>query len=285
MARCRLIGVWVVPGPDLTLGEKVALVLKGLTNRAGIEHICDEHNFDRDVFDQWCQAFVAGGTEKLDVMERAERLIGVGDYVDATLDYSLANYMLLGTLAKLITVLNQRDSYTKSHSDAVAQYSIEIGKHLGLDSDTMQTLYVAGTLHDVGKISISDHILNKREPLTDEEMELMKEHPRLAIELIGWEGNLRGISEAVYHHHERYDGSGYPKGLSGEHIPLLARILAVADAFSAMTTDRPYRPGMSQVAAARELADKAGTQFDPALVQVFVEKVLEIPPGELHDGS
>lgn len=274
-----------MPGSGLTLGEKVAIVLRGLNNRADIEGICDEHNIDRDAFDRWCHAFLAGGTEKLDITERAEKLIGEGDYVDATLDYSLANFLLLGTLAKLITVLNQRDSYTKRHSDVVAQYSIEIGKHLGLDSDTMQTLYVAGTLHDVGKISISDHILNKREPLTDREMELMKEHPRLAIELIGWEGSLRGISEAVYHHHERYDGSGYPEGLAGEDIPLLARILAVADAFSAMTTDRPYRPGMSQADAARELVDKAGAQFDPALVQVFVEKVLEIPPGEQHDGS
>jgi len=274
-----------VPGPDLTLGDKVALVLRGLCNQADIEHICNEHNIDPDSFERWCQAFLAGGTEKLDITIRAEELAGAGSYVDATLDYSLANFMLLGTLAKLITVLNQRDSYTKNHSDAVAQYCIEIGKQLELDSDTMQTLYVAGTLHDIGKISVPDHILNKTEPLTDEEAKYMKEHPRLAIELIGWEGSLRGIAEAVYHHHEHFDGSGYPEGLAGEEIPLLARILAVADAFSAMTTDRPYRPGMNHVDAAGELLDKAGTQFDPSIVEIFIRKVLRIPPNEPHDRS
>jgi HD-GYP domain-containing protein (c-di-GMP phosphodiesterase class II) len=272
-----LIGVWVVPGPDLTLGDKVALVLRGLSNPADIERICDEHNIDRDSFDRWCQAFLAGGTEKLDITVRAEQL-AAGSYVDATLDYSLANHLLLGTLAKLITVLNQKDSYTKSHSDAVAQYCIEIGKHLELDRDAMQTLYVAGTLHDIGKISVPDHILNKAEPLTEEEAQSMREHPRFAMELIGWEGSLKGISEAVYHHHEYYDGSGYPDGLAGEEIPLLARILAVADAFSAMTTDRPYRPGMNHADAAQELVDKAGIQFDPVIVDIFVQKVVKVQP-------
>jgi HD-GYP domain-containing protein (c-di-GMP phosphodiesterase class II) len=277
VSRHGLNGVWVVSGPDLTPGDKVALVLRGLSNPADIEDICDEHDIDRDSFDRWCQAFLAGGTEKLDITVKAENLAAAGSYVDATLDYSFANYLLLGTLAKLITVLDRRDSYTKNHSDAVAQYCIEIGEHLGLDSDTMQTLYVAGTLHDIGKISVPDHILNKAEPLTEEEVKLMKEHPRLAVELIGREGSLKGISEAVYHHHEHYDGSGYPEGLVGEQIPLLARVLAVADAFSAMTTDRPYRPGMNHSVAARELVDKAGTQFDPAIVETFVRKVLKIP--------
>ena len=98
------------------------------------------------------------------------------------------------------------------------------------------------------------------------------------MELIGWEGSLKGISEAVYHHHEYYDGSGYPDGLAGEEIPLLARILAVADAFSAMTTDRPYRPGMNHADAAQELVDKAGIQFDPVIVDIFVQKVVKVQP-------
>jgi HD-GYP domain-containing protein (c-di-GMP phosphodiesterase class II) len=279
------LGVYVVSGSDLSLGERVALVLRGSCNPSGIDALCEEYHIDRDDYDRWCQAFLAGGTERLDIMQRAESMTGGGSYVDTSLDYSLSNFMLLGVLAKLITVLNQRDSYTKRHSDDVAQYSIEIGKQLGLDSDTMQTLYVAGTLHDVGKISISDHILNKKGRLTDEEMALMREHPRLAIELIGSDGSLKGVAEAVYHHHERYDGKGYPEGLSGENIPLLARILTVADAFSAMTTDRPYRPAMSAAAAARELMQQAGAQFDPALVSIFVERVLRLPANELRERS
>lgn len=271
--------------PGLTLSEKVVLVLKATSDPSQIDAFCDQYKIDRDEFDRWCQAFVTGGTERLNVMDRAEKMVGVDRYIDATLDYSLSNYLLLGILAKLITVLNQRDSYTKRHSDDVAHYSIEIGKRLGLDSDTMQTLYVAGTLHDVGKISISDHILNKDDELTSEEMELMKEHPRLAVELIGTEESLQDISNAVYHHHEHYDGSGYPEGLVGEEIPLLSRILSVADAFSAMTTDRPYRPAMDSVDAARELVDKAGEQFDPVLVRIFVEQVLEIPLDKLQERS
>ncbi len=271
--------------PDLTLSEKAMLVLKAADDPSQIDAVCDRYNIERDEFDRWCQAFLSGGTERLVTMDKEGSTSRVESHVEATLDYLPSSHFLLRILARLIAVLNQRDSYTKQHSDDVAYYSIEIGKHLGLDSDTMQTLYIAGTLHDVGKIGISDHILNKDDELTSEEMELMKEHPRLAVELIGTEEGLQDVSKAVYHHHENYDGSGYPEGLAGEEIPLLARILAIADAFSAMTTDRPYRPAMRVVDAARELVNKAGTQFDPKLVPIFVERVLKIPLSKLQERS
>lgn len=271
--------------PGLTHGEKVGLVSKGANNPSQIGTSRKQDQIDRGEFNRRYPALVAGGSGQPSNMDRARNAAGVDTRPGDSLNRSLSNYLLLGILAKLIAVLDQRDSYTKSHSDDVAHYSIEIGKHLGLDSDTMQTLYVAGLLHDVGKIGISDHILNKRGDLTDEEMELMKRHPQLAVELIGTEGSFKEIAEAVYHHHERYDGTGYPDGLAGDQIPLLARILAVADAFSAMTTDRPYRPAMSIMNAARELVDEAGKQFDPVLVTIFVEKVLGIPLRELLERS
>jgi HD-GYP domain-containing protein (c-di-GMP phosphodiesterase class II) len=175
------------------------------------------------------------------------------------------------TLDALITAVDKRDHYTRRHSEDVTEYSLMIAEQIGLSQDTMRTLRLAGLLHDLGKIAIPDSILRKPGKLTDEEYEVMKQHPVFGWLIVGAIPSLSETLPAVRHHHERYDGRGYPDRLAGEDIPLLGRLMAVADAFSAMTTDRPYRKGMGLAEAVDQLHKGSGTQFDPAMVDAFVK--------------
>jgi diguanylate cyclase (GGDEF)-like protein len=173
-------------------------------------------------------------------------------------------------LDALVTAVDKRDRYTRRHSEDVTEYSLMIAEELGLSEDTTRTLRLAGLLHDLGKIGIPDAILRKPGRLTDEEHEVMKQHPVLGWLIVSAIPNLSETLPAIRHHHERYDGRGYPDGLAGEEIPLLGRLMAVADAFSAMTTDRPYRKGMPYVDAVTELRRGRGTQWDPEYVDAFL---------------
>jgi HD-GYP domain-containing protein (c-di-GMP phosphodiesterase class II) len=166
--------------------------------------------------------------------------------------------------------VDKRDRYTRRHSEDVTEYSLMIAEELGLSEDTTRTLRLAGLLHDLGKIGIPDAILRKPGRLTDEEHEVMKQHPVLGWLIVSAIPNLSETLPAIRHHHERYDGRGYPDGLAGEEIPLLGRLMAVADAFSAMTTDRPYRKGMPYADAVSELRRGRGTQWDPEYVDAFL---------------
>jgi diguanylate cyclase (GGDEF)-like protein/putative nucleotidyltransferase with HDIG domain len=175
------------------------------------------------------------------------------------------------TLDALVNAVDNKDHYTRKHSAHVAEYSASIVESLGFSKDKKEALRVAALLHDVGKIGLPDRILRKPGPLTHEEEDAVRQHSLLGSLMVSQHlpGNDE-VREAVLHHHERWDGSGYPAGLSGRSISMLGRILAVGDAYSAMTTDRPYRSGLSLETAIVELKKGSGKQFDPEVVNVFL---------------
>ena len=173
-------------------------------------------------------------------------------------------------LDALVTSVDNKDRYTRRHSDDVMEYSLMIARELGLDADTQQMIAVAALLHDVGKIGVPDHILRKPAALTAAEFDAIKQHPQMGAVIVRAIPLLEDTLDAVQHHHERWDGAGYPFGLKGNEIPLSARLMAVADAFSAMTTDRPYRQGMDRVKAISILKAGAGTQWDPGCVDALL---------------
>ena len=170
----------------------------------------------------------------------------------------------------LILAVDTKDRYTKRHSEDVARYAVFLGRCLGLDDDAIHILRVTGLLHDVGKIGIPDHILRKPGALSDAETQIVRQHVALGDIIVRDLPDIDQIRAGVRHHHERWDGHGYLDGLAGDEIPLVARILAVGDAFSAMTTTRPYRKALSVSEALRRLEDAAGTQLEERLVVAFV---------------
>ena len=175
-----------------------------------------------------------------------------------------------GTLDSMVTAVDNKDRYTRRHSEDVTDFALWIAAEMGQSDETMRDIRIGGLLHDVGKIGVPDSILRKPGRLTLDEYEIMKQHPSLGALLVGAMPGMESALDAVRFHHERWDGKGYPSGLAGEEIPLLGRILAVADAFSAMTTDRPYRKGMDWDKALAEIEANIGTQFDPSTASAFL---------------
>ncbi len=173
-------------------------------------------------------------------------------------------------LRSIISILEMYDAYTSGHSENVARISRRIAQAMGLTPEQVEQTYWAGFVHDVGKLLVPTEILNKTEPLTPEERVIIQTHPTKGREVLSQSSELREISVVVGHHHERWDGRGYPSGLVGREIPLLSRILAVADAYDAMTSDRAYRKGISSEEARQELRKHGGTQFDPQVVEAFL---------------
>ena len=170
----------------------------------------------------------------------------------------------------LVVAIDRKDRYTKLHSEDVAAYALFLADRLGLADDERASLRIAALLHDVGKIGIPDDVLRKPGRLTPYEFEIVKQHVALGDLIVRDVPDVAHIREGVRYHHERWDGNGYMLGLAGENIPLIARILAVADAFSAMTTSRPYRKAVATERALDELRAVAGTQLDASLVEAFV---------------
>lgn len=181
----------------------------------------------------------------------------------------------LNAISSLVNSLEAKDAYTKGHSEQVAYYAIVLGKQLGLDSKELALLQNAAYLHDLGKLGIKDSILLKPGRLDEEEYNLIKRHPEITVKILEPLGLKQDELDACFYHHERIDGSGYPKGLKGEEIPLLAKILSIADAYSAMISARPYRESMTAEQAVKELKQWAGLQFDKAIVDVFVKLIGE----------
>lgn len=179
------------------------------------------------------------------------------------------NDLLLGFVRSFVSTLDAKDPYTRGHSERVALIARCLGRELGLSNDDLKTIHLSGLLHDIGKIGVDDRILRKNGGLTDEEFEQIKRHPMIGYKILAGLKNLRHVLPGVRSHHENYDGSGYPDGLAGERIPLLARILAVADGYDAMGSDRPYRKGMPIEKIERIFREGAGSQWDPAVLDAY----------------
>lgn len=176
--------------------------------------------------------------------------------------------------ASMITALDLKDNYTAQHSAAVAQYSLDTASALGLPEKYRNVAHLAGLLHDLGKISVPDEILNSREPLGDEEWGVIQGHTGAGQNIVSNMNEFEELGRIIRHHHEHYDGRGYPDGLKGDDIPLISRIVAVADSYSAMVSERPYGHKRTPEEAISELRDQSGLQFDPRVVAGFL-KVLE----------
>jgi putative nucleotidyltransferase with HDIG domain len=174
------------------------------------------------------------------------------------------------TLEAMGDALDLRDEATEGHSRRVTAYTTALAQAMGLNSDELRVIARGAFLHDIGKIATPDSILLKPSKLSDEEMTIMKEHCERGYEMVRKIPFLREAAEIIYAHQERFDGSGYPQGLRGEEIPLGARIFAITDSLDAMTSDRPYRKGMTVAVATEEIARCAGKQFDPQIVEVFL---------------
>jgi diguanylate cyclase (GGDEF)-like protein/putative nucleotidyltransferase with HDIG domain len=178
-------------------------------------------------------------------------------------------------LKGLVIAVDTKDRYTKRHSEDVARYAMFIGARIGLDADTLRTIQVAGLLHDVGKIGIPDQILRKPGRLTAGELDVIAQHVVLGEMIVREIPDIDRVRDGIRNHHERWDGRGYVAGLSGEEIPLIGRVLAVADSFSAMTTTRPYRKALDLKEALARLGDAAGSQLDERLVKAFLDGLEE----------
>jgi HD-GYP domain-containing protein (c-di-GMP phosphodiesterase class II) len=183
--------------------------------------------------------------------------------------YQELKNLLVGLTRALTTAIDAKDTYTYGHSERVARIAVELGRDLGLDGDDLGDIYLAGLLHDVGKIGIRDEVLRKPGKLTPEEQDHIRQHVTIGYSILSDLRQIRNLLPGVLYHHERYDGGGYPDGLAGENIPLLARILAVADAYDAMTTARPYREPLPWRTVEDILAAGAGTQWDGRIVEAF----------------
>ncbi len=180
------------------------------------------------------------------------------------------------TIFAFVRAIDARDPYTARHSEKVAGYAVQLARALGLPPADCERIHLAGMLHDVGKVGLERSILHKPGRLTDDEWQQVREHPALSAHIIGAVSRFAPFVPGARHHHERFDGRGYPDGLAGRAIPLDARILAVADAYDAMTSDRSYRPALGHAEAISRLTADAGTQFDPVCVRAFA--ALDLDP-------
>jgi len=189
---------------------------------------------------------------------------------------------VLSTIYALAATLEARDKFTYGHSRRVSRYAVAVAEKMNLRPEQVALVSAAALLHDIGKVGIPDNVLNKNGKLMDEEWELLKQHPRLSATIVGHVPSLSACLAAVRHHHERWDGAGYPSGLKGEAIPIEARILCVTDSFEAMISERPYRSALTFKQAIAELEKCAGSQFDPAIVREFIPIALATAPDDIE---
>lgn len=261
----------------VALGLSLLLILGvGWLTASGLHILVVSPDFS--TFREWAVVssyFVLVGTILIIPLALLVRRIEIGLEKEHSLAVQLANaYRRVEsaydrTLVSLMTALDARDRETEGHSRRVADIAVAIGRELGLDDEDLKNLERGGLLHDIGKIGVSDLILHKPEELEAGEWDRMREHPEIGARIVGDIGFLSGAVPVIRHHHERWDGSGYPEGLEGAEIPLLARVFAVADTFDAMTSSRPYRQAQSSEAAVRFLERKAGELFDPEVVSAL----------------
>lgn len=178
------------------------------------------------------------------------------------------------TIGAIIQALHEKNQREEEHSKRVSAYCERLAQALGFNEKDAHEMVTAGLLHDIGKIAIAEYLLNKPGKLSQDEMEEVRRHPEIGYRILSSVNDVAEIAEFVLFHHEKWDGTGYPKGLKGEDIPIQARIIAIADSFDAMTSERSYKSSMTQDEAVLELVRNAGQQFDPEMTDVFINKVL-----------
>lgn len=240
--------------------------------RLDIQGYCEKS----DKFDQLLLLIESG----IKSIEQMNLIKNINDKLKNTNEKLEQSY--LDTIQTLRYTVEVKDPYTRGHSDRVSEFSVLIGKHLGLQEEQIHTLKIGGLFHDIGKIGVPDSILLKESRLTDDEYSQIKNHPTIGSHILSTATIFQDIIPIVKHHHERYDGKGYPSKLSGEDIPYLARIVAIADTFDAMTSKRPYRDALPIEKVKEEFIKGMGTQFDPSLADLFL-KLLENNFSEIQE--
>ena len=204
-------------------------------------------------------------------------------YLENSVLFQDARNLMMGLIRSMVSAVDAKDAYTCGHSERVALVARELAMIAGMPEQIIDEIYMAGLLHDVGKIGVPEAVLKKPGKLTPEEFEQMKQHPEIGAHILRDVQQLEKIIPGVLHHHERWDGKGYPRKLAGSDIPLAGRILCLADCFDAMTSNRTYRPALPFDVALREIKNGAGTQFDPELAEVFLRigeaRLLELTAG------
>jgi hypothetical protein len=261
---CKSLGQPVAPGfaDDATRAAVAPIRFEGAVRGVVAVAVCDEHaRLDAGQIDVLCEMSDMAAAALDHASSRDESRHEVSAHVNA-----------------LATAMDLRDRRTAAHSEDVAVLARTVGEMLQLEQPALVELEFAARLHDVGKIRVPDAVLNKPGPLDPEEREVMRCHSAWGAETLSGVPGLEVVATLVRFHHERWDGRGYPDGLTGACIPLASRIIAVCDAFGAMTCDRPYRAGVSASQALDELRSGAGTQFDPAVVDAFCEAVAQQAP-------
>lgn len=234
---------------------------------------CDEgYKLENELIITSISLGYATKTREHQLFEKTFKLAEESMYRKKLLEYKSFHSAIMDSIK---TTLFEKSNETEEHAERMADLAKQLGRVLGLDQEELVSLELVATLHDIGKISIDSKLLKKNSPLTEAEWAEIKKHPEVGYRIAQTVPELRKISEYILCHHERWDGKGYPQGLKGEEIPLLARILAIVDAYDAMTQDRSYRRAMSQEDAIAELQCHAGSQFDPTLVAVFIHDVIE----------
>ena len=190
---------------------------------------------------------------------------------------------LLNAVSTLAMALEAKDPYTRGHSQRVSHYSVQIARELGLAEREIEAIRLAGILHDIGKIGIRDEILHKEGKLTEEEWKQIRKHPEVSVSILSRIPDLKGILKIIRHHHEHYNGKGYPSGFAGEQIPLGARILSVTDMLDALISDRPYREKITFMEAVDEIRKVSGTQLDPRIVEALdrIVESLSLDPSDI----
>ena len=235
--------------------------------RLDIQGYCEKS----DKFDQLL-LLIESGIKAVSQMQLIKK---INDELKTTYDKLESAYM--ETIEILRFTVEAKDAYTRGHSDRVSAYSVLIGEALGLPEEDLKTLKIGGLFHDIGKIGIPDSILLKTTKLDDEEYSEIKNHPAIGAHILSNATIFKDIIPIVKHHHERFDGRGYPGKLKGEEIPYFARIAAVADSFDAMTSKRSYRDSLPMDVVIEEIIKNSGTQFDPEIAKVFLDILADKP--------